>query len=57
VAYSGCWQVIPVINTNATIYVNPEYIRLDGKGTLKVQWKDTNETANAPAIWDDNYAH
>jgi hypothetical protein len=39
------------------IYVNPEYIRLDGKGTLKVQWKDTNETANAPAIWDDNYAH
>jgi len=49
--------VSPIVNTNATIYGNPEYIRLGGKGTLNVQWKGTNETASAPAIWEDNYAH
>ena len=49
--------VSPVVNTNATIYGNPEYIRLGGKGTLNVQWKETNETASAPAIWEDNYTH
>jgi hypothetical protein len=47
----------PVVNTNATIYGNPEYMRLSGTGTLNVQWKGTNETASAPAIWEVTYAH
>jgi hypothetical protein len=49
--------VDPVVNTNATMYGNPEYMRLGGKGTLNVQWKGTNETASAPAIWEVTYAH
>jgi len=46
----------PVYNTNATINGNPEYMRLSGNGTLNVQWKGTNETASAPAIWEVFYA-
>jgi hypothetical protein len=47
----------PVVNTNATIYGNPVYMRLEGTGTLNVQWKGTNETASAPAIWEVTYTH
>jgi len=36
---------------------NPLYIRLGGTGSLNVQWKGTNETASASAIWEVNYAH
>jgi predicted secreted hydrolase len=47
----------PVINTNATIYGYPQYMRLQGTGTLNVQWAGSNETASAPAIWEVTYAH
>lgn len=47
----------PVDNTNATMYGNPEYLRLSGTGKLNVQWNGTNETASAPAIWEVSYAH
>ena len=47
----------PVINTNATMYGYPQYMRLEGKGTLNVQWNGSNETASAPAIWEVSYAH
>ena len=49
--------VTPVVNTNATIYGNPQYMRLEGTGTLNVQWEGSNETASAPAIWEVTYAH
>jgi predicted secreted hydrolase len=49
--------VNPVVNTNATIYGNPQYMRLEGTGTLNVQWEGSNETASAPAIWEVTYAH
>ena len=42
----------PVVNTNATLYGYPQYFRMEGKGTLNVQWNGTNETASAPAIWE-----
>jgi hypothetical protein len=42
----------PTVNTNATIYGYPQYLRLGGTGTLNVQWNGTNETASAPAIWE-----
>jgi predicted secreted hydrolase len=47
----------PVINTNATIYGYPQYMRLEGTGTLNVQWGGSNETASAPAIWEVSYTH
>ncbi len=46
-----------IVNTNATIYGTPEYMRIAGNGTLNVQWKGTNETASAPAIWEVSYLH
>ena len=46
-----------IVNTNATIYGNPQYNRLGGTGTLTVHWKGTNETASGPAIWEDTYTH
>jgi hypothetical protein len=42
----------PAVNTNATIYGYPQYFRLEGRGTLNVQWEGSNETASAPAIWE-----
>ena len=45
------------VNTNATIYGTPEYMRLAGTGTLNVQWNGSNETASAPAIWEVSYLH
>jgi predicted secreted hydrolase len=47
----------PIVNTNATIYGTPEYMRLGGIGTLNVQWEGRNETASAPAIWEVSYTH
>jgi len=47
----------PVVNTNATIYGYPQYFRMEGKGTLNVQWNGTNETASAPAIWEVMHTH
>jgi hypothetical protein len=47
----------PVTNTNATIYGYPQYIRLEGTGTLNVKWAGSNETASAPAIWEVDYTH
>jgi predicted secreted hydrolase len=49
--------VSPIVNTNATMLGYPEYIRLQGTGTLNVQWEGSNETASAPAIYEDYYAH
>jgi hypothetical protein len=46
-----------VVNTNATIYGTPQYLRLQGTGTLNVLWEGSNETASAPAIWEVFYAH
>ena len=46
-----------IVNTNATIYGTPEYMRIAGTGTLNVQWNGTNETASAPAIWEVSYLH
>ena len=46
-----------IVNTNATIYGNPQYMRLQGTGTLNVQWEGSNETASAPAIWEVSYLH
>ena len=46
-----------IVNTNATIYGTPEYMRIEGTGTLNVQWEGTNETASAPAIWEVSYLH
>jgi hypothetical protein len=47
----------PVTNSNATVYGEPQYMRLGGTGTLNVQWEGTNETASEPAIWEVFYAH
>jgi len=47
----------PAVNTNATIYGYPQYLRLGGTGTLNVQWEGTNETASAPAIWEVQHTH
>jgi hypothetical protein len=47
----------PVVNTNATIYGYPQYTRLQGTGTLNVQWAGSNETASAPAILEVTYTH
>ena len=47
----------PVVNTNATILGDPLYMRLQGTGTLNVQWEGSNETTSAPAIWEVSYAH
>ena len=49
--------VSPIVNTNATMYGYPEYMRLQGTGTLNVQWDGSNETASAPAIWEVTYTH
>lgn len=49
--------VSPVVNTNATINGDPQYIRLNGTGTLNVNWTGSNETASAPAIWEVIYTH
>ena len=46
-----------IVNTNATIYGTPQYMRLQGTGTLNVQWAGGNETASAPAIWEVSYLH
>ena len=46
-----------IVNTNASIYGTPEYMRFEGTGTLNVQWEGSNETASAPAIWEDSYLH
>ena len=46
-----------IVNTNATIYGTPQYMRLAGTGTLNVQWEGSNETATAPAIWEVSYLH
>ncbi len=45
-----------VIISNATIFGNPEYLRLSGNATLNVNMGGTNETASGPAVWEVNYA-
>jgi len=42
----------PNINTNATSYGYPQYLRVQGTGTLNVEWEGSNETASAPAVWE-----
>jgi predicted secreted hydrolase len=46
----------PVIISNATIFGNPEYLRLSGNATLNVNFNGSNETATGPAVWEVNYA-
>jgi hypothetical protein len=46
-----------IINTNASMYGYPQYFRLQGTGTLNVQWEGSNETASAPAVWEVFYTH
>ena len=46
-----------IVNTNASIYGTPEYMRIQGTGTLNVQWDGSNETASEPAIWEVSYLH
>ena len=46
-----------IVNTNATIYGTPQYMRLQGTGTLNVQWDGSNETASDSAIWEVSYLH
>jgi hypothetical protein len=45
------------VNTNATLYGYPQYMRLQGTGTLNVQWEGSNETATDSAIWEVVYTH
>ena len=47
----------PNTNTNASMYGYPQYLRLQGTGTLNVLWDGSNETASAPAIWEVFYTH
>lgn len=47
----------PVIISNATIFGDPEYLRLSGNATLDVNFNGTNETATGPAVWEVNYGH
>jgi len=47
----------PVAVSNATIYGNPEYLRLSGNATLSVNLSGKNETASAPTVLEVNYAH
>ena len=34
------------------MYGYPQYMRLEGTGTLNVQWNGNNQTARAPAVWE-----
>jgi hypothetical protein len=43
--------------TNATIFGNPEYLRLSGNDTLSVNIAGKNETTSAPTVWEVNYGH
>ncbi|MGE5661704.1 MAG: hypothetical protein ACM3X1_05600, partial [Ignavibacteriales bacterium] len=47
----------PIVVTNATIYGNPEYLRLSGNGTLNANIGGKNETTIGPAVWEVNYGH
>jgi CrtC N-terminal lipocalin domain len=47
----------PNTNTNASMYGYPQYLRLQGTGTLNVLWEGSNETASAPAVWEVFYTH
>lgn len=47
----------PIVVTNATIYGNPEYLRLSGDGTLNVNIGGKNETTTGPVVWEVNYGH
>jgi hypothetical protein len=47
----------PTTNTNASMYGYPQYLRLQGTGTLNVLWDGSNETASAPAVWEVFYTH
>jgi CrtC N-terminal lipocalin domain len=47
----------PNTNTNASMFGYPQYMRLQGNGTLNVQWDGSNETASAPAVWEVFYTH
>jgi len=47
----------PNTNTNATMYGYPQYLRLQGTGTLNVVWEGSNETASSPAVWEVFYTH
>ena len=47
----------PVVRTNATIFGNPEYLRLSGKGTLNVNIAGNNETSSTPIVVEINYGH
>ena len=38
----------PVINTNATMYGYPQYMRLEGTGTLNVQWNGRQRNSKRP---------
>ena len=47
----------PVVRTNATIFGNPEYVRLSGNGTLNVNIAGKNETSSAPIMLEVSYTH
>jgi hydroxyneurosporene synthase CrtC len=47
----------PVVRTNATIFGNPEYLRLSGNGTLNVNIAGKNETFSTPIVVEINYGH
>ena len=49
--------VSPVVGTNATIFGNPEYMRLSGNGTLNVNIAGKNETSSAPIVVEVSYTH
>jgi hypothetical protein len=46
----------PAVNSNASLIGYPQYLRVQGTGTLNVQWDGSNETASAPAVWEVFYA-
>ena len=47
----------PVVRTNATIFGNPEYLRLSGNGTFNVNIAGKNETSSTPIVVEINYGH
>jgi len=47
----------PAVNSNASLIGYPQYLRVQGTGTLNVLWDGSNETASAPAVWEVFYTH
>jgi hypothetical protein len=47
----------PVVRTNATIFGNPEYLRLSGNATLNVNIAGKNETSSTLIVVEVNFGH